>query len=262
MDGIVTYLNAEAGEIAQAQTSYTQGKRLMTIADLSVFEVEVDVDETEIAKIKIGQYTKIRVDAFRDTSFAGTVVEIGNSARVEGQGSENYSTNFMVKIRFEETETAVRPGMSATVDITTATLDEALLIPYAAVIVREFHPDSLAELGLSDESDNSSEEIAAADADNAVPPPNGDHEEKSDARGRKKIKRIKKSGVYVVKDGLAKFTEITTGIADESNVVALTGVNPGDTVISGSFQTLRKLSNGDEVRIDENSLEQMREDEG
>jgi len=86
----------------------------MTIADLSVFEVEVDVDETEIAKVHLDQPAKIRVDAFRDTSFAGRVVEIGNSAMIEGQGTENYSTNFQVKVRFEDTDPGIRPGMSAT----------------------------------------------------------------------------------------------------------------------------------------------------
>src|SRR5690606_14547992 len=114
MPGVVTFLSVEVGEIAQAQTAFTQGATLMTIADLAVFEVEIDVDESEIAKIKLGQKAEIEVDAFRDTTFAGTVVEIGNSALIAGQGSENYTTSFRVKVRFDIAEVTFRPGMSAT----------------------------------------------------------------------------------------------------------------------------------------------------
>lgn len=256
MAGVVTYLSAEVGEIAQAQTSYTQGQKLMTIADLSVFEVEVDVDETEIAKVKIGQPSKIRVDAFRDTSFAGTVVEIGNSAMIEGQGTENYSTNFMVKVRFDETGVAVRPGMSATTDITTSRMENALLVPYASIVTREFDPDSLPSQLQDTSSDSTGEEtvLTAAEDD---PGPNGDP--KSESKRGRKDKKIKKSGVFVVDNGLAKFLEVFTGIADDRNIAVLTGLNPGDTVVSGSFQTLRKLTDGEEVEIDKFSLDNMGE---
>ncbi len=262
MAGVVTYLNAEVGEISQAQTSYTQGKRLMTIADLSVFEVEVEVDETEIAKVSIGQPSRIRVDAFRDTSFAGTVVEIGNSAMIEGQGTENYSTNFLVKVRFDETNPGIRPGMSATTDITTSKLDNALLVPYAAVITREFDPDSLPSSNRDTEIEQADVEVetggnVAMAATNDNPAPVGGEVE--DKPGSKRQKKVKLTGVFIVDNGIAKFFEITTGIADDRNIVALTGLNPGDTVISGSFQTLRKLTAGEEVEIDEYSKENIEE---
>jgi HlyD family secretion protein len=254
MAGIVTYLSAEVGEIAQAQTSYTQGQRLMTIADLSVFEVEVDVDETEIAKVRLGQPARIRVDAFRDTSFAGTVVEIGNSAMVVGEGTENYSTNFSVKVRFDTTEADIRPGMSATTDITTAKADNVLLIPYASVVTREFDPDSIPDLGRGGnrEATEGNSLIATAEAN---PGPNGDPAKSSS--GNKNKDKIKKSGVFIVENGLAQFIEVTTGIADDRNIVAQTGLIPGDTVISGSFQTLRKLKDGEAVEIDEYSKDNM-----
>ncbi|MCH7947896.1 MAG: HlyD family efflux transporter periplasmic adaptor subunit, partial [candidate division Zixibacteria bacterium] len=238
MAGTITYLNVEVGEIAQAQTAFTQGQTLLTISDLSVFEVEVDVDETEIAKVAAGQKVDIRVDAFRDTIFPGTIVEISNSAKVSGQGTDNFSTTFRVKVRFNEANVPVRPGMSATVDITTQVDHDALLIPYAAVLTREFDPDSVTK-------DNSDENTDA---------------EKSTPYSKKKSK-IKKTGVFVIKDGAAMFVELTTGIADERNLVALTGLTPGDTVISGSFQTLRKLKEGDLVKIEEASLEKMKENE-
>lgn len=253
MDGIVIFLNAEVGEIAQAQTSYTQGQRLMTIADLSVFEVEVGVDETEIAKVRVGQPASIRIDAFRDTSFAGTVVEIGNSARIEGQGSEDYSTNFTVKIRCQETDAAIRPGMSASVDIITSSMAGALLVPYAAVVAREFDPDSLTTR-TDDSAATADDGLMAAPLDSTATDTDTDT-----AAHVSRKKKVRKTGLFLVRNGSAEFVEITTGIADETNIVALSGVQPGDTVVSGSFKTLRGLSDGDAVRIEDNSLEKMRE---
>jgi len=261
MDGIVTFLNTEVGEIAQAQTSFTSGKTLMTVSDLSVFEVEIDVDETQIAKLKLDQPAKIRVDAFRDTSFAGVVTEIGNSALMTGQGTENMSTSFRVKIRFTDTDVAVRPGMSATVDVTTGLAEDATLLPYAAVVTREINADSLAakdqttgeSSGLANNAQASVGVAVAAGTDSTNQAVN---------KSRKKKEMIRQSGVYVIRDGKAKFIELETGIADARNIVAMSGLAPGDTVISGSFQTLRKLHDGDVVKIEESSLQRMKENEG
>lgn len=258
MDGVVTYLNAEVGEIAQAQTSFTQGKTLMIISDLSVFEVEVDVDETQIAKIDLGQPAEIRVDAFRDTMFAGEVVEIGNSASVTGEGTDNYTTSFRVKVRFAETDMTIRPGMSATVDITTANEDDAVLVPYAAIVAREFDPDSLAAWATVESEDDSGGlltdgGVQAAEATNV-----NSVEEDNDGSDKKKEK-VKMTGVFVIKNGAARFVEIETGIADDRNIVAVGGIAAGDTVISGSFQTLRQLNQGDMVSIDERSKERIDE---
>ncbi|MDD3731716.1 MAG: efflux RND transporter periplasmic adaptor subunit [candidate division Zixibacteria bacterium] len=265
MKGVITFLNTEAGEIAQAQTAYTQGKTLMTISDLSVFEVEVDVDETEIAKIKLGQSAGIRVDAFMDTTFEGTVVEIGNSALIKGQGTENYTTSFRVKIRFAETNPGIRPGMSASVDITTAHSPEALLIPYAAIVTREFNPDSLKNMeALSGAGKGLVEAVQASELnDSTGTAASGDSSNQGDLKDkfRKKADKIKKTGVFCVLNGKVHFKEVTTGIADEQNIVALCGVTPGDTIVSGSFQTLRKLKDGENVRIDDNSLTKFKENE-
>ena len=243
MDGVVTFLGAEVGEISQAQTSFTQGQTLMTISDLSVFEVEVDVDETEVAKVQTGQVARIRVDAFRDTSFAGEVVEVGNSANISGQGSENYTTSFRVKVRFAEANPGVRPGMSASVDVTTAKADDALLIPYASVVTREFDPDSLKKAAESVSESSTVGTAHAADSDNPDAKPASDSP-------IKKSKKIRKTGVFVVKDGKVTFREVETGIADERNIAVLTGVNPGDTIVSGSFQTLRRIADGELVQVD------------
>lgn len=242
MPGKVTSLACEVGEIAQAQTAFTQGKTLLTVSDLAVFEVEVDVDETEVAKVGIGQEAKIRVDAFSDTAFVGYVVEIGNSAQVSGQGTENYTTSFRVKVRFAESHESIRPGMSATVDITTSHYDDALLIPYAAVVTREFDDKKKALQVDSGDAAFAAEPDSAAASDSAA----------ADSTGpARKTKKIKKTGVFVCKNGVARFVEITTGIADDRNIVALSGLAPGDTVISGSFQTLRKLEDEEKVKIEE-----------
>lgn len=246
MDGVITFVNAEAGEIAQAQTSFTQGKTLMTIADLSVFEVEVDVDETEIAKLHLDQRADIRVDAFRDTAFAGRVVEIGNSAKISGQGTDNYMTSFRVKVRFTDSVASVRPGMSATVDIEVASEKNALLIPYAAVVTREFDRDSS---GTVDDSLDGMLASAGIESDEA---PEGIGRPKSAGK-------VKKSGVFLCENGNARFIEVRTGIADERNIVALSGVSDGDTVISGSFKTLRELTDSTLVVIDERSMNVMAE---
>ncbi len=251
MDGVLTFLNVEEGEIAQAQTSFTQGKTLMTISDLSVFEVEVDVDETEIAKINLNQKSSIKVDAFRDTLFSGTVVEIGNSARVTGEGTENYSTSFKVKVRFDENHARIRPGMSATVEIVTATTENALLVPYAAVITRTFDDEEKKDEEELTKDDSSVGAVFAAEVDS--------QDEIKPKTYRKKEEKEKLTGVFVIREGKAEFVEITTGIADERNIVALSGLMPGDTVISGSFKTIRNLKRGDGVKIDERSVEKMKE---
>lgn len=249
MSGVVTFLSVEVGEIAQAQTAFTQGKTLMTIADLSVFEVEIDVDESEIAKVQLGQKSKIKVDAFRDTSFAGSVVEIGNSALVANEGSDNYTTSFRVKVRFEQANVTFRPGMSATVEITTSTAEDALLIPYAALVTREFDPDSLKNTAEKPAGGGIIQQANAAETADLS----------DDASKHKKSAKIKKSGIFVVRDGKAHFVEVATGIADERNIVAMSGIAPGDTVISGSYQTLRKIADGDLVTIEKASLDKMKD---
>jgi len=260
MSGVITFLNAEVGEIAQAQTAFTQGKTLMTIADLSVFEVEVDVDETEIAKIDLGQSAEIRVDAFGDSTFRGEVVEIGNSAMTLGEGTQNLSTNFRVKIRFVDSEAGLRPGMSATTEVTTATAKDAVLVPYAALVTREFDPDSL-KASVA-ESSGGSMLASEAHASEAEPSAEDQSDSTKATTPGKKAKKIKKSGVFLCRDGKAVFVEVHTGIADERNIVALEGVAPADTVISGSFQTLRKLKDGESVKVDGDSLEKMKKNAG
>lgn len=164
MDGIVTYLDAEVGEIAMAQTVYSQGQILMIISNLTAFEVEVDVDETEIIKVANGQRAKIEIDAFPDTVFEGEVIEIGNTAVVTGSGTTDQSTNFKVKVLLTEANAGIKPGMSATVDIITNVRENITTVPYGAIVMRSLDADSLAranadstEIVMAEDSSGNSE---------------------------------------------------------------------------------------------------------
>lgn len=243
MSGIITFLDTEVGEIAAAQTAFTQGKTLMTISNLDVFEVEVEVDETEIAKVDLHQKATIELDAFPDTTFQGEVVEIGNTAITGGLNSTDQSTNFRVKVIFHESGAKVRPGMSATVDITTATLSNATAVPFAAVVMREINPDSVKTPG----RDMNEEE--AAQQGGGVQAAEGDGDSVTDKSGEEEEKLEEVRGVFVISNGEGHFRPVTTGIADQKYIAITSGIQPGDTVISGPYRVLRSIKDGDAVRI-------------
>ncbi len=253
MSGIITYLDCEVGEIAAAQTAFTQGKTLMTISNLDVFEVEVEVDETEITKIELNQEVDIEVDAFPDTTFKGEVVEIGNTAIVTGLGSTDQSTNFKVKVIFKDPNVKIRPGMSATVDVTTANRNDALTIPYSAVIIRSFDLDSLERARAKDTMESGStvvSEVQAAEGNEEDTLTKDDTLLSSGEVEREEVK-----GVFVIRDGTARFVQIETGIADQKNIEVTSGIESGDSVISGPYRVLRTVKDSDNVKIEKNREE-------
>jgi len=242
MPGIITFLDCEIGEIAAAQTGFTQGKTLMTISDLDVFEVEVEVDETEITKVELNQEAEIEVDAFPDTTFNGEVVEIGNTAIVTGLGSTDQSTNFKVKVTFKDPNVKIRPGMSATVDITTSHRDDALSIPYSAVVMRSFDLDSLERARANDTTESGSTGVSQVQA--------AENTEEDSLPSSDEIEREELKGVFVIKDGTARFVQIETGIADQKNIEVTSGLDKGDSVVSGPYRVLRNVKDGDAVKIE------------
>ncbi|MCH9024150.1 MAG: efflux RND transporter periplasmic adaptor subunit, partial [candidate division Zixibacteria bacterium] len=250
MNGVVTFVDCEVGEIAPAQTGFSQGKTLMTVSDLSLFEVEVEVDETEINKVQLNQEVEIEVDAFPDTTFAGTVVEIGNTAVVSRAGTQDQATNFRVMVVFADSDVSVRPGMSATVDITTSRREEAVSVPFSAVVMRSFDMDSLMAAREQKESAGTTlvNEVNAAE--------NGDLD-KNKTEKKKDVERKDLRGVFVIKDGKARFVEIKTGIADQKFIEITSGLEPGDSVVAGPYKSLRKIKDGDalEVQKDEEDKE-------
>jgi HlyD family secretion protein len=243
MPGVITFLDCEVGEIAPAQTAFTQGKTLMTIADLDVYEVEVEVDETEIAKVDMGQEVAIEVDAFPDTVFNGEVVEIGNTAIYVGQGTQDQSTNFRVKVVFSDANPKIRPGMSATVDITTNRKDETLTVPFSAIVMRDYDLDSLERARTSGDSDSGEVQAAESDSDTTGKSAGEDDEPEEH------------KGVFVIRDGLARFVEVETGIADQKRIEVVSGITAGDSVISGPYRVLRSVHDGDGVKIVERQSE-------
>jgi HlyD family secretion protein len=243
MNGVVTSLNVEVGEIAAGQTAFTQGQTLMTVSDMSVFEVEVEVDETEVNKISLGQYSEIEVDAFPDTTFAGSVVEIGNTAILIGGGTQDQSTNFKVKVTFVDVNPSLRPGMSATVDITAAERNDVLAVPFAAVVTRGYDLDSLeaARKGKSS-GDKGSGTVLAAENDSTKAPKDSTGSDK--AEERKELK-----GVFVIREGVARFIAIETGIAGQKDIEITKGLTEKDSVVSGPYSVLRTLKDGEAVKV-------------
>ncbi len=238
MDGTITLIDVEVGEIAQAQTAFTQGRTLMVISDLSAFEVEVEIDETDIAYLELAQKADIEIDAFPDTVFEGQVAEIGNTAMTTGYGTSDQTTNFRVKVSLVKSHPKIRPGMSSTVDVTTSHHEDVLTVPIQAVVMRSFDADSLAKAEEKADSGESGNVVMAS--------PIEEEEEESPDAGEK----IDKTGVFVIRDGVAYFVEIKTGLSDQQNYEVLEGLSEGDEVITGSFRTLRTIKDSTAVEID------------
>ncbi|MCI0595497.1 MAG: efflux RND transporter periplasmic adaptor subunit [candidate division Zixibacteria bacterium] len=235
IDGIVSELRAEKGETVIPGTMNNPGTVIMTVSDLSSIEVEVDVDETDIALVKTEQTAEISVDAFRDTTFKGRVVEVGSSALAPGSGlGQEQVTNFRVKILLLDKVAGIKPGMTATADITTAERKNVLAVPIQAVVLR----DSSALVKAKEKDKKDSGAFASTPSSN----PSGN----SNPRKKKELE-----GVFVIRDGKAVFVPVSVGIADQTNIEVLSGLQEGDMVITGSYKTLRTLENEAKVKTDE-----------
>ncbi len=235
LNGVVTDLNAEAGEIVMVGTMNNPGTVIMTVSELSQIQADVDVDETDVANLKIGQEAKIRIDAIPDTSFKGIVSEIAGTGKVEGLGTQNQVTNFEVKVLLKDDVPQVRPGMSCSVDITTAHHPQVLNLPIQAVVIRELFEDSLAVL---QGKTKSNEALASTEK-----------KTEKDTLAQKEKKKKEVEGVFVVKDAKAVFVPVQTGIADKQNIEIVSGIGEGDEVITGTYRILRTLKDGDKVKI-------------
>ncbi len=215
MDGIVTKLNSEKGENVVIGTMNNPGTVIMVISDLSAIEIEAEVDETDIAYTAVGQDVEILLDAFPDTTFHGEVIQVGNSAVASSYGSTNQVTNFLVKVLISDLVENIKPGMTASIDITTDKQDGVIKVPAGAVVMR---PEGTGEK--EDESSAKEDEVKGA----------------SDERDKEDI-----DGVFVCVEGKAKFIPVKTGIRDQQYVEITMGLAEGDSVITGSYRTLRSL---------------------
>ncbi|HKI83334.1 MAG TPA: efflux RND transporter periplasmic adaptor subunit [Candidatus Krumholzibacteria bacterium] len=137
ISGIVTRLNVEVGENAIIGTMNNPGTLLLTVADLDTMEAEVKVDETEVVRVKLGQMAKVEIDAYPDTLFNAVVTEVGNSPIFSSTGLGQEAVDFKVVLRLLDKIEGVRPGLSATADITVAQRDSCLSIPIASLVERD-----------------------------------------------------------------------------------------------------------------------------
>jgi HlyD family secretion protein len=242
IDGIVTRRNIQEGETAVIGTMNNAGTVLLTLADMSVIQAEVEVDETNIPRVSLGQAAKITIDALPDRTFRGHVSEIGNSPIQTGTGTQQQSstqaTNFKVVVVLDEQVPDVRPGFTCTADITTATRQGALAVPIPAVAVRELIYDANNQV-VKPPRDTRRRRAATADKDNAAPA------ELQPGQTRKETE-----GVFVVRNGLAEFVPIKMGIAGDRYFEVLSGLAAGDQVITGPYNSVRGMADGDAVKIE------------
>jgi HlyD family secretion protein len=233
-DGIITNLPVREGETVVIGIQNSPGSTLMTLADMSVITAEVKVDETDIVNVRLGQPAEVSIDAIPKRTFPAIVTEIGNNAIVRSSGvstsqqasASQEAKDFKVVVTLQNPPDDLRPGLSATAKITTATRKDVVTIPIQALTLRN-HAD------LVPVSDKGSVQAAAPSPE--VPKTKKDDEVQ---------------GVFVIRNGKAEFLPVETGIAGTSDIEVLKGVQPGDEIVTGSYKVLRTMRPGSKVKID------------
>lgn len=238
IDGIVTRRNIEQGEMVVIGTMNNAGTVLLTLADMSVIEAEVEVDETDIPFVRIGQTAKVTIDALPDKEFTGKVTEIGNSPIQTAGQTGTQATNFKVVVTLDSQIPEVRPGFTCTAEITTATRQQAPAVPIQAMVVREMVLDEKEQIVRAPRPEGRRRSVETPVSAQELP------------AGQK---RKELEGVFVVKDGQAVFTPVKTGIAGDKYFELLSGLEEGVQVITGPFNSVRDLQDGDKVRIQDAS---------
>jgi HlyD family secretion protein len=238
MDGLVTRRSIEEGETAVVGTMNNAGSVLLTIADMSVLEAEVEVDETEIPTVSLGQEARVMIDAVPDRTFRGRVTEIGNSPIQTGSqsGGQRQATTFKVVITLEEEVPDVRPGFTCTAEITTAKRANVVSVPIQALTVREMlYDDKGTMVRETSTRRRRSDRIETPLSASNEPPPGHTRKETE--------------GVFVFTDGRAVYTPVKVGIAGEQYFEVIEGLKVGDQVITGPFASVRELRDGEDVRL-------------
>lgn len=209
MDGKITRLAVEEGEVALASVFSREAGLLMTISDLSVIQVDVLVDETDVVRLHIGDTTEVTIDAFVDTTFSGVVTKISQSAvrasNPQGGGSDR-AVDYSVEITLDNPPPDIRPDLSATAKVITDTKEQALSIPIIALTVREHTPIST--------------EVAPRDTTSGAE---------------------ETEGVFFVENGVAQFRPVRVGIAGDEYFEVIEGLSEGDSIVAGPYQTIRDL---------------------
>ena len=223
MSGRVTRLNVENGETAIMGTLNKDAATLLTIADMSILETKVKVDETDVARISVGDSAVIQIDAFPDTTFTGRVTEISNSAvkAAATQQNADQAVDYEVTIQLVDTPPETRPDFSATAKIITDTRKSVLSIPIIALTVRE------------------NESLVKEDTAVGLGKP----------KPKKEVGKKDVEGVFVVgADNKVTFRPVKVGIAGEKHFEVLSGLKKGDKIVAGTYQAIRELKDGAMVR--------------
>ncbi|MBV8818320.1 MAG: efflux RND transporter periplasmic adaptor subunit [Acidobacteriaceae bacterium] len=235
LDGIVTNLPVRVGETVVEGVQSTPGSTIMTVADMSLITAEVKVDETDIVNVKMNQTADVTIDAIPNKTFKGHVVEIGNTAILRSTGvaasqsavSSQEAKDFKVVIALDNPPEEIRPGLSCTGKIVTATRAKALTIPIQALTVRQ--------KGDIDQPESKGSSVqAAAKLDPAA----------------EKARKVEQQGVFLVRDGRAQWQQVDTGITGATDIEVLKGLNEDDQIVTGSYKVIRTLRNKAKVKVD------------
>ncbi|HVN05137.1 MAG TPA: efflux RND transporter periplasmic adaptor subunit [Bryobacteraceae bacterium] len=238
IDGVVTNLPVREGETVVPGVTNLAGSNIMTIADMSLITAEVRVDETDIVSVALDQKADITIDAIPNKTFKGHVIEIGDTAIVRSTGlaasesavSSQEAKDFKVVVAMDNPPDEIRPGLSCTAKITTATRHQVLTIPIQALTIRQ-------KGDLEVKPKNGGGALAATKVTPA----------------EEKARKEEIQGVFVVTGGKAQFRKVDTGITGATDIEVLSGLKEGDEIVTGSYQVIRTLRNEAQVKVDNKS---------
>lgn len=242
LDGIVTNLPVRLGETVVPGVQNSAASAVMTIADMSLITAEVKVDETDIVNLEIGQKADITIDAVPDRTFSGHVIEIGNTAilRSSGQVASSSATSsteakdFKVVVALDNPPDEIRPGLSCTAKIVTATRRDVLAIPIQALTVRQ--KGDLEDAALT--AKQKQKDSGQAPLDLAA----------------QKVRKEEVTGVFVIVNQKAEFRKVETGITGATDIEVLNGLQPGEQIAIGSYQAIRTMRPGVRVKVDNRNV--------
>jgi HlyD family secretion protein len=246
IDGTITILNSKLGERLVA-TGQFAGTEVMRVADLGHMEARVDVNENDVVNVKLGDKAEVKIDAYGDRKFNGTVYQIGNTGKTTGAGTQEEVTNFEVKIRIEDHDVELKPALSCTADIHTNEVKDVVAVPMQAVTIRT------GESNLSpEEIEKEKQKVTQRDkGDNNAEFVNERAEKAAQKEERERLVKV----VFLKKGNKAQMAKVTTGISDDTYTEIKSGIQPGDEVISGSYSAIsRKLKEGAKIALDKEGM--------
>ncbi len=212
IDGIVTAKRVEEGEVAVVGVLNQPGTVLLQVSDMSIVETEMEVDETSIPSVKLGQEALIRIDAYPNQTLHGLVTEVGSSPIVKTNAT-NEAIKFKVKIQIQDPPEGIKPGLSVQADVLTGFVAQALVVPIQALVIRDL--------------------------------------ERKPGESLKPGAPRDEEGVYLMENDKARFAKVRTGLLGELSLEVVSGLTGGETVITGPFKALRSLKPDDPVKLEE-----------